>query len=144
MAVVFKRHGAARSREIILQLGDNICSAGFWNEMVILNALIGARTAVEAERPLLAGWVTQSWEQLDGGRESRITRLSTDGRTDLLLFETINFDADFCHYYGPLLGPAPPTLRVVASGPDGDNQAESDLTTVRVDAEPPGRGRVKL
>jgi hypothetical protein len=107
LALVFERHGAARSREIIHQMGDDMCSAGFWNEMVILDAWVEARRAAEDERHLLAGWVTQTWENVSAGRASRITRLSLDGQTDPL-HESTNFDADFAHMYGPLLGPTPP------------------------------------
>ncbi len=124
LALVFERHGAARSRETILQMGEDMCSNEYWNELELLNAWIAARTAVIHERPLIAGWVTQTWQHVAEGRNSRITRLSTDGLTDPL-FEQTNFDADFAHLYGPLLGPTPPqdVVPAPATGATTSNNA---------------------
>jgi hypothetical protein len=144
LALVFERHGVARSREVIQQAGEDMCSGEYWNEGALLTAWVEARMAAPNERPLLAGWVTQTWQHAENTRESRTTRLALDGRTDPLL-EPTNFDADFAHLYGPQLGPTPPATAVTEPGPssapdqeDSDRRQRTEGRTGDTDKDPPG------
>jgi hypothetical protein len=107
LALVFERHGEARSREIIDQMRPDLFSEGIWNELGVLETWVAARRDDDRDGRLTAGWVTQSWEYVLSSEAGRRARLALDGQTDPLR-EVTSVDTDFAARFGPQLAPSPP------------------------------------
>jgi hypothetical protein len=104
LALTFDRHGAARSREVLEALPVHRRLNGVWNQRVVYNSWFDARSARVNGRRWVAGWVSQSWEQVLADRPTRIELLSLDGQEDTL-YEFTEFDTEYMPIFGPQLGP---------------------------------------
>jgi hypothetical protein len=100
--ILFERHGAVRSREVLELMDPDLIKPGQWSQADAYEAWLQHRNATNATdeaRHALRGWVNLTRTELERGRQFRARMHSLDAFSDVL-HEPTESDAEFIAVLG--------------------------------------------